>query len=92
MGAPWSCYRSVPDWRDLDEGVTGEDVFQLNHDLVRLGYASSWDIAPLGWAYCSWATALAVQELEERLGVSSPPGSLALGQVISDRRRSGSVR
>ena len=75
-------YGSVPDWRNLAEGVTGQDVSQLNHDLVQLGYASSSDIAPLGWDYYSWATALAVQQLEEHLGVSSPPGSLAVGRVV----------
>jgi hypothetical protein len=75
-------YGSVPDWRNLAEGVTGQDVSQLSHDLVRLGYASSSDIAALGWDYYSWATAQAVQKLEEHLGVSSPPGSLALGQVV----------
>jgi multidrug efflux system membrane fusion protein len=30
-------YGSVPAWRTLDEGITGQDVSQLNHDLVRLG-------------------------------------------------------
>jgi hypothetical protein len=75
-------YGSVPDWRTLAEGVTGQDVSQLNHDLVRLGYAGSADIAALGWDYYSWATAQAVQNLEEHLGVSSPPGSLYLGQLV----------
>jgi multidrug efflux pump subunit AcrA (membrane-fusion protein) len=75
-------YGSVPDWRDLAEGVTGQDVSQLNRDLVQLGYASSSDVAALGWDYYSWATALAVQKLEEHRGVSNPPGSLALGQVV----------
>jgi multidrug efflux pump subunit AcrA (membrane-fusion protein) len=75
-------YGTVPDWRNLAEGVTGPDVSQLNHDLVRLGYASSSDIAALGWDYYSWATAQAVQKLEEHLGVASPPGSLSLGQVV----------
>jgi multidrug efflux pump subunit AcrA (membrane-fusion protein) len=75
-------YGSVPDWRALAEGVTGQDVSQLNHDLVQLGYASSSDIAAAGWDYYSWATALAVQQLEEHRGVSSPPGSLALGQLV----------
>jgi len=75
-------YGSVPDWRDLVEGVTGADVFQLNHDLVELGYADRTDIAALGWDYYSWETAYAVQRLEERLGVSFPPGSLSLGQVV----------
>jgi hypothetical protein len=74
-------YGSVPDWRDLNEGVTGEDVKQLNRDLVDLGYAGRADIAALGWDYYSWETAYAVQQLEEHLGVSSPPGSLSLGQV-----------
>jgi multidrug efflux pump subunit AcrA (membrane-fusion protein) len=75
-------YGSVPDWRSLAEGVTGQDVSQLNHDLVQLGYASSSDIAAPGWDYYSWATAQAVQKLEEHLGVSSPPGSLSLGWVV----------
>jgi len=42
-------YGSVPDWRTLDEGITGQDVSQLNHDLVHLGYAGRADIAALGW-------------------------------------------
>jgi hypothetical protein len=74
-------YGSVPAWRTLDEGITGQDVTQLNHDLVKLGYASRADIVALGWDYYSWETAYGVQRLEEHLGVSSPPGSLSLGQV-----------
>jgi hypothetical protein len=75
-------YGSVPDWRPLDEGITGQDVSQLNHDLVDLGYVDRAGISALGWAYYSWRTAYAVQRLEEHLGVSSPPGSLSLGQVV----------
>ena len=75
-------YGGVPDWRALDEGVTGQDVAQLNHDLVALGYASRADVVALGWDYYSWETAQAVQKLEGHLGVSSPPGSLSLGQVV----------
>ena len=75
-------YGSVPDWRDLDEGITGADVSQLNHDLVDLGYADRADIVALDWNYYSWETAYAVQQLEEHLGVSSPSGSLSLGQVV----------
>jgi hypothetical protein len=41
-------YGSVPDWRVLDEGVTGADVTELNHDLADLGYADSADISALG--------------------------------------------
>jgi hypothetical protein len=72
-------YGSVPAWRTLDEGLTGADVTQLNHDLVALGYADSSDISALGWDYFSWETAYGVQQLESALGVSSPPGSLPLG-------------
>jgi hypothetical protein len=75
-------YGRVPAWRALGEGVTGADVAQLNRDLVRLGYAGRADIAALGWDYYSWATASAVQRLEEHLGVVAPPGSLSLGQVV----------
>jgi hypothetical protein len=75
-------YGSVPDWRALDEGVTGQDVSQLNHDLVQLGYADRADIVALGWSYYSRETAAAVQQLEEHLGASSPPGSLPSGQVV----------
>jgi len=75
-------YGRVPAWRDLAEGITGADVNQLNHDLVRLGYAHRAGIAALGWDYYSWETAYAVQLLEEHLGVSVPPGTLSLGQVV----------
>ncbi len=75
-------YGRVPDWRALAEGVRGADVAQLNHDLVNLGYADRADIAGLGWDYYSWETRYAVQQLEEHLGVSSPPGSLSWGRVV----------
>jgi hypothetical protein len=75
-------YGRVPDWRNLVEGVTGADVSQLNHDLVELGCADHTDITAVGWDYYSQETAYAVQRLEERLGVSFPPGSLSLGQVV----------
>jgi hypothetical protein len=75
-------YGSVPDWRTMDEGITGQDVSQLNHDLVALGYANRADITALGWDYYSWETAVGVQNLEEHLGVTSPSGSLSLGQVV----------
>jgi hypothetical protein len=75
-------YGSVPAWRAMSEGTTGEDVTQLNHDLVDLGYASSSDISALGWDYYSWETLYAVQDMEQGLGVSSPPESLSLGLVV----------
>lgn len=73
---------SVPDWRAMSVGTTGADVAQLDHDLVNLGYAGRAGIAAAGWDYYSAETAYAVQRLEEHLGVSFPPGSLSLGQVV----------
>ncbi len=75
-------YGSVPDWRALGEGASGADVSQLNHGLVALGDAGRADIAAAGWDYFSWETAYGVRRLEVRLGVSFPPGSLSLGQVV----------
>jgi hypothetical protein len=75
-------YGSVPAWRTLDEGVTGADVSQLNHDLVQLGDAGSAGIAALGWDYFSWETKTGVEKLQSALGVSSPSGSLPLGQLV----------
>ncbi len=75
-------YGTVPDWRALGEGMSGADVVELNHNLVSLGYANSADVAATGWDYFSWVTASGVQRLQEHLGVSFPPGSLSLGQVV----------
>jgi hypothetical protein len=75
-------YGSVPDWRAMSAGTTGQDVSQLNHDLVNLGYAARADIVANGWDNYSSATTSAVQKLEEHLGASSPSGSLSLGQVV----------
>ena len=75
-------YGSVPDWRTLDAGVTGADVTQLNHDLVALGDADASDISALGWDYFSWGTQAGVEKLQSDLGISSPSGSLSLGQVV----------
>jgi hypothetical protein len=75
-------YGSVPDWRPLGEGVTGEDVSQLNHDLVALRDADSANVSALGWDYFSWETAAAVQRMESGLGVFAPSGSLPLGSVV----------
>jgi hypothetical protein len=75
-------YGGVPDWRAMQEGITGPDVSQLNHDLVHLSYASRADITALGWDYYSWETSVGVQKLEEHLGVASPPGTLSLGKVV----------
>ena len=75
-------YGSVPDWRAMSEGITGADVAQLNHDLVALGYADSGYISALGWDYFSWETRYGLQQLQSGVGITSPPGSLALGSVV----------
>jgi hypothetical protein len=75
-------YGRVPAWRTLDEGLTGADVTQLNHDLVALGDADRADIAALGWSYYSWATRAGVQKLQADNGIAYPTGSLSLGQAI----------
>jgi multidrug efflux pump subunit AcrA (membrane-fusion protein) len=75
-------YGTVPDWRAMSDGLTGADVSELNHDLVALGDAGSAAVAAAGWNYFSWATAAGVQQLEAHLGVTSPAGSLSLGQVV----------
>ena len=75
-------YGGVPAWRSLYQGVTGQDVDQLNHDLVILGEAGSADISALGWDYFSWETQLGVEKLQSRLGISAPSGSLLLGSLV----------
>jgi hypothetical protein len=75
-------YGSLPAWRDLTEGTCGSDVSELNHDLVRLGYANSDYISAAGWDCYSWETLNAVLGLEEHLGVAYPSGSLLLGSVV----------
>ena len=49
---------------------------------MSLGYASRSGIVALGWDLYSSVTALAVQRLEDHLGVSSALGSLPWGQVV----------
>ena len=75
-------YGRVPAWRTLDEGVTGADVTQLNHDLAALGDADSADIGALGWDYFSWATLAGVRNLQSDNGIAYPTGSLSPGQVV----------
>ena len=62
--------------------MTGQDVTQLNHDLVALGDARGAEVSALGWDYFSAQTAAGVARLQSALGVSSAPGSLPLGQAV----------
>jgi hypothetical protein len=75
-------YGSVPDWREMSEGIAGPDVSQLNHDLVALGDASRAEVAAAGWDYYSAETASGVQRLQAHLRISVPPGYLSLGQAV----------
>jgi hypothetical protein len=73
-------YGRTPAWRALSEGVTGPDVAELNADLVALGYATSSGILS-GSDVFTWATAVAVEQLQAALGVTQT-GTLALGQAV----------
>ncbi len=78
-------YGTVPAWRTLEEGIHGADVAQLNHDLVRLGYADSADIAALGWKYFSWDTRYGLEQLQASFGLRQT-GTLPLGQAVFEPR------
>ncbi len=75
-------YGTVPAWRTLSEGLTGQDVHQLNRDLVRMRYATSAELGPVsGWDYFSAETAYALELLQAHLGLPVT-GSLPLGQAV----------
>jgi hypothetical protein len=74
-------YGRVPAWRELQEGMSGADVAQLNHDLVRLGDSQSGYIAALGWAYFSWDTRYGLEQLQATVGLTQT-GTLPLGQAL----------
>jgi peptidoglycan hydrolase-like protein with peptidoglycan-binding domain len=76
-------YGHVPAWRTLSAGMTGTDVQELNTALVRLGYASAAVLGPrAGWDYFGAGTASALEQFQAHLGITSPAGSLALGQAV----------
>jgi hypothetical protein len=75
-------YGKVPAWRTLSTGMKGQDVSQLNHDLVSLGYANRTDIAALGWDYFSWDTGYALEKLKAKLGINGAAGDLPLGSAV----------
>jgi hypothetical protein len=78
-------YGRVPAWRELEEGMRGADVAELNHDLVRLGYAGSGYIAAEGWRDFSWDTRYGLEQLQASLG-SEQTGTLPLGQAVFEPR------
>lgn len=80
----------VPAWRALGPDVSdGVDVKQLERALLDLGYGEDYDMAADGeW---TWVTTLAVEELQEDLGLEET-GELPLGSVVfsdGDLRVSG---
>ncbi len=72
-------YGATPAYRSLSEGMSGEDVAQLNADLVALGYASSTELSPSS-DYFSGETEYALARLQAALGLQET-GSLPLGEA-----------
>jgi len=73
-------YGNVPSYRTLSEGMTGPDVRELNQNLIALGYATHAELTPL--RYYSANTAYALERYQTALGITSPTGSLTLGQAV----------
>lgn len=74
-------YGRTPAYRSLLEGMTGQDVRQLNTGLVKLGYAKAATLGPApGWNYFSAGTAYALEQLQSHLGLTVT-GTLPLGQA-----------
>ena len=71
---------TTPAYRSLSEGDTGPDVKQLNADLVELGYAPRTQLDPYS-NYFSPSTADALEQLQERLGLTET-GTLPFGQAV----------
>lgn len=75
-------YGTVPAWRTLTEGMTGQDVAQLNRDLVNLGYITSSDVTAVGRDYFGWETRYGLEKLQSARGATSPSGVLQLGAAV----------
>jgi peptidoglycan hydrolase-like protein with peptidoglycan-binding domain len=73
-------YGNVPSYRTLSEGMTGPDVRELNQNLIALGYAAKAGLLPL--RDFSANTALALEQYQTALGITSPTGALTLGQAV----------
>ena len=74
-------YGRSPAYRSLSEGMTGQDVRQLNTGLVKLGYSTAAALGPRsGWNYFSGETAYALEQLQSHLGLTVT-GTLPLGQA-----------
>jgi peptidoglycan hydrolase-like protein with peptidoglycan-binding domain len=73
-------YGNVPSYRTLSEGMSGPDVRELNQNLIALGYVTKADLLPL--RDFSANTAYALEQYQTALGITSPTGSLTLGQAV----------
>jgi peptidoglycan hydrolase-like protein with peptidoglycan-binding domain len=73
-------YGNVPSYRTLSEGMIGPDVRELNQNLIALGYATRAELLPL--RDFSANTAYALERYQTALGITSPTGSLTLGQAV----------
>jgi hypothetical protein len=73
-------YGSIPAYRALAAGAIGQDVAQLNHNLVALRYVDS---ASVDWAWddFNWATKAGVERLQKHLRVDQT-GNLPPGHVV----------
>lgn len=76
---PLLCGRT-PLYRDLDEGVSGPDVRELNRNLIDLGYAKRSDLEGTENEFGS-TTADALAELQDDLGLDES-GALELGDAV----------
>ena len=85
-------YGSVPDWRALDEGVIGQDVSQLNHDLVGLGYADRADVVARAGITTPGRRRTGCSGLKSTWGSPARRGACRWGRWCSSRRRCGSAR
>lgn len=73
-------YGNTTLYRTLSEGMSGPDVRELNQNLIALGYATKADLLPL--RDFSANTAYALEQYQTALGITSPTGSLTLGQAV----------
>lgn len=70
----------VPAYRTLSKGMKGDDVRELNAELVTLGYAPGGDLSSDS-NYFSTATAAALKRLQKDMGLDKT-GTLDLGEAV----------
>ena len=73
-------YGSTPTFRTLSAGSNGDDVAELNANLVALGYATSSQLSPMS-AFFGSDTTTALMKLQGAQGVTQS-GTLSLGQAL----------